>query len=148
MPHPPADRALRKLVAELAAQRPDDVEAILAELSGPQRDRVKALLADYLGTAPASASAATPATPGPDAIEGLSDWLAVRIRAAASHGDGLASPQFGTPGFAMTDAGRAALLSAASKARAAHPAQPAARKPAEATSSLSGFLSLLRGGRR
>lgn len=143
----PADRALRKLVAELAALHADDVEAILAELSDGQRARVKALLAEYRG-AGLQPSAATAAAQGPDAIEGLSHWLAARIRAAAGDGDGLASPQFGMPAFAMTDAGRAALLAAAAKARAAHPAAPTVRKPAEASTSLSGFLSLLRGGRR
>jgi hypothetical protein len=141
----PADRPLRKLVAELAAMRSDDVEAILADLSGDQRARVNALLAEYRGIAPRSPALA--AAPAPDVIEGLSDWLAVRIRAAASQADSLSWPQLSMTDFAMTEAGRAALLAAAAKAQAAHPARTVMRKPSDSSSSLSGFLSLLRGVR-
>lgn len=147
----PADRALRKMVAELAVMRSEDVEAILADLGAEQRARVNGLLAEYRGIAPKPAARATkpglaPA-PGLDAIDGLSDWLAVRIRAAANHADSLAWPALGMAGFAMTDAGRTALLAAADKARAAFPARPATPRPADSAGSLAGFLALLRGGR-
>jgi hypothetical protein len=80
MPSRPADRALRRLVADLASLAPDDVEAILGELEPGQRARTQALLAHYIGASP------TLAAPSVDddahrlaATPGLSPWLAARL---------------------------------------------------------------------
>ena len=68
------DRALRRLVAELASEREEDVEAVLALLDPWQCAAVQALLDDYSG------APAPPAADQPDwRIEGLSPWLLRRL---------------------------------------------------------------------
>jgi hypothetical protein len=65
------DRALRKMIAELAEMPAQSCSAVLSKLDEAQRDRVGALLDEYRGDAP----------PAPVAIDarglppGLSPWL-------------------------------------------------------------------------
>ena len=83
---PSSERSLRRLVAQLAAAAPDDIEAVLAELDDDQRARIHELLKSYEG------QGASPASPRPStttlSTEGLSGWLALRVRdlGSASHG--------------------------------------------------------------
>lgn len=110
MPRDP-DRPLRRLVADLAARPADDVEAVLAALAPPVRRRTEALIAEARGR---------PVDPAPEgtAHEGLSPWLAARVR-----GDG---PDQG----ALTPQARAALRNAAAevRTRAAAGPQPLRRR--------------------
>lgn len=85
-----ADRAVRRLVAELASVRESDVRLILSELSDGQRDRVRVLLASYGGAPDQSAPPAVPKAPEMN-MEGLSPWLAARI------GYGVQSPRISRP---------------------------------------------------
>ncbi|MFI4973095.1 MAG: hypothetical protein ACHP84_00990 [Caulobacterales bacterium] len=71
---------MRRLVAELATARPDDVDAVLGALETAQRRRVEGLLAEYVGEVAAGGATATAiADPRPQ-IAGLSPWLAARLR--------------------------------------------------------------------
>jgi hypothetical protein len=103
---PAPDRALRRLVVELASATRGDIDAVLDELAPEQRERVQALMRDYgaLAEAPsASAKARDVAALARDA--GLSPWLADRLGGRA-------------PGLTMTpasvDALRACVIDACS----------------------------------
>ena len=74
MPRPTSDRALRRLVAELAMLGDEDVEDILGQLNSSQRDAVESMLAELRG--PYVQSDPTP--PRID-LAGLSPWLSVRL---------------------------------------------------------------------
>ena len=83
------DRALRRLVADLAAANEEDIEAILSEL-GPHRRRIESLLAEYWGKATVDE---TP-EPAPEAgaaalseLEGISLWLSARLVPPGETGD-------------------------------------------------------------
>ncbi|TMJ11832.1 MAG: hypothetical protein E6G94_15010 [Alphaproteobacteria bacterium] len=88
-----SDRALKRLVGELAACSDEDVEAVLGQLGQPERARARALLARHAGVTLGGAPAAT----------GLSSWLAERL-------DGDAATALG-----MTAAAREALRAAATE---------------------------------
>ncbi len=59
------DRALRRLVANLAAEASDGIRAILAELEPGERARVERLLGEYLGSSEATSSDRAAAPPPP-----------------------------------------------------------------------------------
>ncbi|MDR3508517.1 MAG: hypothetical protein P4L64_11515 [Caulobacteraceae bacterium] len=103
MPAPQSERALRRLVAELAGLEPQDVEGVLAELDPVPRRAVHNLLQAYLGvpaTAPSNAASDTPD------LEGLSPWLRERVERAL--GDTAGSPA----DLGMTPTAAAALVEA------------------------------------
>lgn len=82
-----SDRALRRLVADLASSDPQDVDEVLSALDAPEAARVRALLADYVGVAVAPGVRQAPpplADLGPS-LEGLSDWLTLRLVEGGSH---------------------------------------------------------------
>lgn len=90
MPPAASDRALKRLVADLAAQRAEDVEAVLDQLDARQREKVQAMLASYLGPIE------PPVDPEPvnvrrtidyAKIDGLSPWLAARLHRSQSAGE-------------------------------------------------------------
>ena len=100
------DHALRRLVAEIARARPEDVEGVLGRLAEDQRARVRELLAAFVGreVEPAkSASPVPPRRPPPACPPGLSGWLRERVEAAAV-------------GTAMTRTVAAALQASAAEA--------------------------------
>jgi hypothetical protein len=70
-----ADRALRRLVADLAALHRDDAGAILEALSGPERRAVEALLEGF------GAPSALPVEPKAFDRSALSPWLVQLIDA-------------------------------------------------------------------
>jgi hypothetical protein len=115
MRSPVAERALRRLVARLAAAAPEDVDLVLEALDPDQRDEVRALL-DAYGEPTAEAvepphvevPTVQPATPEPDALllEGLSPWVAERVASALGGANGAA-------GGRMTPAALDALAEAA-----------------------------------
>ena len=80
MPLRRSDRALRRLVAELATTTPEDVQAILEGLDKPQREEVRALLAAYLGEPSTPMKAPEPAAIPTSKLVGLSPWLAAPKR--------------------------------------------------------------------
>lgn len=147
---PPSDRALRRLVAEIADYRPADVASVLEELDADQRKSVLALLEEYKGAAGPSATAVQPSSL-PPTIPGLSGWLQARI-----DGDGLAAPDLAMSDgylwgedraattFAMTSAARAALLECADGVRP----NPQPGAPLDSASPLLGFLRRLPFGAR
>lgn len=96
MPPRPSDRALRRLVAELATVAPDDVQAILAGLEESQRETVEALLASYQGEPEVVVTPPVWTSPASSKIEGLSPWLETRLNGPDME-------------FAMTPAARQAL---------------------------------------
>ena len=77
MSSPRADRALRRLIAEIANLDVEDLGAILADLDSQHRDRVLELIAAYQG----SPARALPVTDAQDS-SGLSPWLTIRLTAA------------------------------------------------------------------
>ncbi len=86
-PVPPreSDRALRRLVAELATVSAEDVEDILSQLKEPDAREVRTLLASYLaadGDSPGPVSP-EPGPPLPIRIDGLSPWLSARLGSAS-----------------------------------------------------------------
>ena len=91
---PRPDRGLSGLVAGLGGAHPDDVAAVLARLDPERRDQAQALLAAYAGRElPAEPSrrlagdAPAPLAAKPAyGTDGLSDWLAQRLRADPSAG--------------------------------------------------------------
>lgn len=83
MPLPPSDRALRRLVAEVAGAAPEDLQAILDELEPAQRERVLQLLRGYAGAPDAGAMTAGSATLR-RVVDGASPWLAARLEAAGA----------------------------------------------------------------
>lgn len=110
----PSDRALRRLVAEVATADPEDIRGILADLDAGNRQKVQALLADYLG---GLADRDQPAA-GPHGgfeipeIDGISPWLAVRL-GRSSHSPGSPEDSTGAPAFDMTPAAWRALQACA-----------------------------------
>lgn len=90
MPPRPSDRALRKLVADLADRPKADIRAVLADLGPAERGRVERLMAEFRGEPVGSSSRATPAAAVAN-VEGLSPWLAARLRTAA---DGVLTTDF------------------------------------------------------
>jgi hypothetical protein len=89
------ERALRRLVADLARAGDGEVEKVLGELPPPQRRRVSVLLLELNGESRAPA-------PAPDEVpptSGLSPWLAARVEDGGR--------------FGLTGATRDALLAAA-----------------------------------
>jgi hypothetical protein len=92
--HQRSERALRRLVDELAALPPADAAAILGELSDQQREAVEALLREHANFVVSDDV--------PEESDGLgelalSSWLVDRISGA------------GTERYAITSASRAAL---------------------------------------
>src|SRR5438552_4195023 len=79
MPPPPPDRALRRLVAELAGLRDADADAVLSDLGETHRATVRHLLDGYRRAEP-------PAPHGRAmvSLEGLSPWLAARLGKAVA----------------------------------------------------------------
>lgn len=80
MRRPVPDRALRRVIVELAALDAADRDAILAELDPAQRDKVEALLAENAGIA---LPAPPPHDDDGDAFAGLSPAFAERVRTGA-----------------------------------------------------------------
>ncbi len=90
------DRELRRLIANLASARPEDVTAVLDGLPPAARERARALLAEYLGE-PLPAQRLIAPEPAPQRplpskpikLEGLSEWLAARLEQGpiGRHGD-------------------------------------------------------------
>lgn len=102
MQRPRPDRAVRRAVTELARLHPDDLALILDALEPAEKARIDALLGELGNSRPA------PVEPVPAwTYEGVSPWLRVRIDPGAKAGR--ASREF----ILMTDAARAALVSAA-----------------------------------
>lgn len=90
MPPRPSDRALRKLVADLADRPKADILAVLGDLGSAERGRVERLMAEFRGEPVGStARAARPVAVAN--VEGLSPWLAERLRTAA---DGVLTTDF------------------------------------------------------
>lgn len=79
-----SERALRRLVAELAMTTPEDIEAVLAGLDERQRGTVEALLAAYRGEPVESAP--QPINGEAIRIEGVSPWLALRLETRTQSG--------------------------------------------------------------
>lgn len=121
----PPDRALRRLVADLAAEQPQDVQAILAELEPAQRLRVEALLKSFLGQTvirPTTGGAAS-TVPTP---QDVSSGLLARLR--------------GEEAFSITPFARDALRSLAAEM----PTAPVAPRPR----GLGAIFDAWRGGRQ
>jgi hypothetical protein len=141
MPPPPPDRALseravRRAVAELAAARTDDIDAVLSALDERQRQRVEALLGEYSGAERDHAAAPEPESErGGEAIrneldiDDLGSWLAARVNKA--------------PDAAMTATAHAALLTCVAQIA---PARASAINPARQSwrERLAGILSRVR----
>jgi hypothetical protein len=115
MPFPQSERALRRLVADLARAPAEDIEAVLADLEPVHRARVQALIVDYLGGSP-KPTAQPAALRGRDysKVAGLSPWLAERLGAAEpARRSGLlhrkAAAEAPSAAFAMTPAAQQAL---------------------------------------
>ena len=72
-----SDRALRRLVADLARARPADIEAVLDTLADDHRASVERLLAEFRGEkiVPLAAVVSDPAP----IIEGLAPWRLARL---------------------------------------------------------------------
>lgn len=107
------DRALRKLVAELAIVHPDDLGAILKGLDEEEQARVEALLAEYRTKTVTLDLAPEEAAPPKWGIEGASPWLMERIEPSPAGGG---SAEAGS--FSMTETAQAALRAAAEPFRA------------------------------
>ena len=115
MPSASPDRALRRLVAQLARAGDEDIRAVLAELPPRQREAVRGLLASHAGL-PRPASV-TPIVAGMADLEGVSPWLVERLAG-------------GVAGSAMTETARAALQASAATLQrrpATAPEQPRGR---------------------
>lgn len=77
----PLERKLRRAAAELEALPAEDFDAILTSLEAGQRTRLVAMLGETNATAQTRPpSRGRPSEPGPG--DGLSPWLAARIRAS------------------------------------------------------------------
>lgn len=84
MRRPTSERALRRIVADLAAATPEDAADVIGTLPPAQADRVRALLAEVLGVeATPQPMEIAKAAAGPSLAE-LSPWLVTRFEA---HGD-------------------------------------------------------------
>ena len=75
MPPSASDKALRRLVAELATTTPEDVAAVLAMLDARTSAQVRALLVAYAGIGDAAEPEIDTAAVD---TSGLSGWLAAR----------------------------------------------------------------------
>ena len=98
MPLPSNDRALRRLVADLALAPREDIDAVLDELEPRHRQAVQSLVAELLGS---DADAVAREDEGAAAAArrlGLSPWLASLVT------DGVAQPE--RSGHAMPGVGR------------------------------------------
>ena len=116
----PSDRALRRLVAEIAMAGPDDIRAILDDLEPAQRVRVERMLAGLAGESevrrtPVQTSIDRPALP-----DGLSPALMHRLgRDATEHGhviEGQASKSFAMTTLALTTLQSCAAVMASQQA--------------------------------
>lgn len=109
------DRALRRMLADLARLHPDDVEAILGALEPAERKQVDRLIAGLDG---GPAGRAAPSDRPAWSYEGVSPWLLERIEPGGKGG-----------AFVLTTpASAAALKAAAEPFRVAHE-PPNARGP-------------------
>jgi hypothetical protein len=81
MPSPRPDKALRRLIAELATASPGDVQEILAGLDFKQRQIAGRLLIEYSGQSdPTPHESPAQEFPAPLlVIDGLSTWLGRRL---------------------------------------------------------------------
>lgn len=123
-----SERALRRLVADLAGLAPADVEDVLTLLEPGQRRQVAALLSAFAGLDVAPVLE----PPAPTFVSGLSPWLTSRL-ASNDEDDGLST-------VAMTPAARAALRAGATRASPdAHPSTP----PPAAVGLSSRFVDLV-----
>jgi len=86
MPRPGADRALRRLIAELALRPSDDVAAVLEKLAPAERQRAERLLAEFHGRTPSAAAPAAPETAREVEVGLLSPWLRARLEAKDNGG--------------------------------------------------------------
>jgi hypothetical protein len=84
MPAIASEKALRKLVIDLAATTPEDIVAVLAMLDPRTRAAVQGLLAAYTDLSDVFDLAMTPAATN---TSGLSDWLALRTQGAGATDD-------------------------------------------------------------
>lgn len=110
MPPRPSERALRKLVADLAGRPKADIRAVLASLGADERARVEALMAQYRGDGTGLGQRAEPRAAAATDLEGFSPWLAARVRSA---NDGAPATD-----FTMTPHALAALKSVAASVAA------------------------------
>jgi hypothetical protein len=121
MSPPSRDRALRRLVSELAAASPDDVEAVLDRLESRHRETVRSLVAELVGAvAPAAAPAHDAEALAAARRLGLSPWLVARLSGAAAAPDAHAD---------VTPAARAALRAVVAELEPAPAEAPAAPRP-------------------
>jgi hypothetical protein len=104
MPRPKPERALRRLVSNLATLHGDDIAAILGELDARQRRVVESLLHEHAEYLADPVSAPEGQQDNFDAAA-LSPWLAQRLQARA-----------GTA-FAMTERARLALREVSARVR-------------------------------
>jgi hypothetical protein len=122
----PSDRPLRRLIAELATLRSDDVEAIIERMDSGRRQDLRDRLRRYVDelNGPSDAGAK-----GFEAPPGLSTWLAIRLGAIVEEarrpfGDFIFEADSPAPvlasRFRMTPAAVAALRSAVETCAAAH----------------------------
>ncbi|MDB5438799.1 MAG: hypothetical protein JWM33_1226 [Caulobacteraceae bacterium] len=108
------ERALRRMVSELASCRPEDIEMILDGLALPQRARVAALLTECInGGLPGSPVPKPQPKDRLSNLAGLSPWLTVRLDRVTMPGGAASDPM----SQAMTPAAFAALELAASSIR-------------------------------
>jgi hypothetical protein len=96
MSRPDPDDAIRKIVAELAALRADDKEAILDALNQDERQTIELFLREYAKLFDRSAAAFTEHDARP-----LSDWMRALLQRAAEKNS------------AMTEVARETLLKCA-----------------------------------
>lgn len=117
----PSDRALRRVVADLARAHPHDIEEIMARLDPPHQAKVRCMLGAYIGrelaepiSSIAEAAQRADAEPRQAPLpEGLSPWLLARLQAGRSDGS--------APGFDITVRASAALRASAAGLPAAEP---------------------------
>jgi len=85
MPAIASEKALRKLVIELAEATPEDIVAVLAMLDPRARATVQGLLAAYTDVPDVFNLEVIPVMAS---TSGLSDWLTARIGKSGASGDG------------------------------------------------------------
>ena len=79
MPADGSDRALRRLVAQLAKAGPADIDAVFDMLDPSERLQARALLDAYLQPQPSPDPPVRSLSPPPHRIDGLSPWLEARL---------------------------------------------------------------------
>ncbi|HZZ34905.1 MAG TPA: hypothetical protein VFE03_04210 [Caulobacteraceae bacterium] len=127
MPPRTPDRALRRIVAELATLEESDREAVLEDLDHGRRRAIRALLDEYAGE-PAAAAMVDKARPS--IPEGLSPWLAIRIDApTVERGGGQGEHAGLEPAFEFEMSPTALKALRASAAEACRPASWAGTTP-------------------